>query len=39
MPNIERSKYLKIKNLIEIVADIKLNPFDCRKKYYPKIKI
>lgn len=47
IPNKKRSKYdieyhiepIEIKNIIEIIADIKLNPFDCKKKYYPNIEI
>lgn len=30
---------IEIKNIFEINADIKLNPFDCKEKYYPNIEI
>jgi len=30
---------LKIKNFIEIIADIKLNPIDCKGIYYPNIEL
>jgi len=44
MPNsynddLEDYDIIKIKNFIEIVADIKLNPIDCKKTYYPNIEL
>lgn len=40
-PNLKIWEYdylwLNVKNYIKIIADIKLNPFDCKKEYFPNI--